>query len=217
MLISFYREKKYNKLKAFTLVELLIAVTIFTFISLICSIIALNLSSYNKLILAQKTVYDAVDLSVGTMMREVQDGTFYYASNTSPASATSSIFRFIPKFATSTCVEYKVATSSANNANITYSKGFSQIVRTEYSIPPPLPIGTLLDLDKICTSYIIPSTASSSFPITSRNVNITRFYATSTLSSANIPVASVVVDGVSQDAPYPTFRLERSVSQRYSQ
>ena len=215
MLISFYREKKYNKLKAFTLVELLIAVTIFTFISLICSIIALNLSSYNKLILAQKTVYDAVDLSVGTMMREVQDGTFYYASNPSPVSATSSIFRFIPKFATSTCVEYKVATSSANNANITYSKAFSQIVRTEYSTSTT--DGTLLDLDKICTSYITSSTASPSFPITSRNVNITRFYATSTLSSANIPVASVVVDGVSQDAPYPTFRLERSVSQRYSQ
>ncbi|MCX8513657.1 MAG: hypothetical protein ORN26_01225, partial [Candidatus Pacebacteria bacterium] len=61
------------------------------------------------------------------------------------------------------------------------------------------------------------STSTPAYPITSRNVNIIRFYATSTLSSNNIPVASVVIEGVSQDAPYPSFRLERSVSQRYSQ
>lgn len=191
----------------------MIAVTLFTFISLVCSIIALNLSSYNKLIIAQKTVYDAVDLSVGTMMREVQDGVYYSASST---SATSSIFRFIPKFATSTCVEYK-ATTSAISASITYPKAFSQIVRTEYS-SSTLASGAYIDLDDVCKlSTNGFSTSTPAYPITSRNVNIIRFYATSTLSSNNIPVASVVIEGVSQDAPYPSFRLERSVSQRYSQ
>ena len=231
MIRHYYRGINKNILKGFSLPEIMVAVTLFSFVGLISSSIILNMNINNKLIISKKKVYDSIDLSMEDMSREVQEGGEYYTN--SDASATNSLIRFVPKFSTSTCVEYTATSSLLSitieqlNNNIIASN--TKIIRTEYATSTSDPKG--INLKELCRIETNNSYIKEQYDITSPDTNIIRFYATSSFGTSTtnsdgspnnnpdtyLPIASVIIEGYSNYNPKARFRLEKSISRRYSE
>jgi prepilin-type N-terminal cleavage/methylation domain-containing protein len=64
-------------LKGFTLTELLIAVSVFSFVALLVTTIIFSANATNDRLAASRTVYEAVNLVLDDMVREISQGTKY--------------------------------------------------------------------------------------------------------------------------------------------
>ncbi|MDI9355132.1 MAG: hypothetical protein QM532_02965 [Cyanobium sp. MAG06] len=213
--------KKVNILLGFSLPEIMVAVSLFAFVGLISSSIILTLNVNNQLIISKKKVYDAVDLAMDDMSREIREGGEYYASTSS--NPTASFIRFIPKFATTTCIEYSATTSSkvltSNKILNILNASNTKIIKTMYSTS-----SLDIDIKTVCRIESNGADIKERYDITSPDINITRFYTdsrfgtnTGTSSDEYLPIASIIVEGYSNVNPNARFRLERSISRRYSE
>lgn len=65
------------KIKGFTLTELLIAVSVFSFVALLVTTIIFGANATNDRLAASRNVYEAVNLVLDDMVREISQGTKY--------------------------------------------------------------------------------------------------------------------------------------------
>lgn len=190
MLLTFRKKN----IKGFTLVEMMVAVTLFTFVMFIATTSLLSIIGLNKKARANQAVINNINAVLEQMMRDIRLGKDYYCDNSFASSGVkdcesgASVFTFTP--------------STGGTSKSVYNLG------SEYKV---------VQLCQDCFSGGAPT------PITSTDISIDNltFYVTGTnLASKQQPFVRIYISGhafTSSATGKPErvdFALQTSASQR---
>lgn len=236
----FKKIKNKNKIRGFTLVELMVAVSLFSFVALMVGSIVFSANAINDRLAASRAVYESVNLVLDDMSREISQGTKYRCL---PANEFD---KYLYNYPTNLN-----KTRDCDNAQ--YGIAFKPSEYSSYALlPTPDPtytnpssiVGYVLDGGVIrryigyvningsndvdasnfgrSVAEIFSSTPGKNEVISPPNVTITKFSitATNTLSyvedSSNIGQAyiQVVIEGQTNTKPIVPFSVQATITQR---
>jgi prepilin-type N-terminal cleavage/methylation domain-containing protein len=180
--------------KGFTLIEVLVSVSIFTIVMLIATGSVFTIVAANKKTHTLKSVMTNIDFAIESMARDMRVGTKYICNDLGDCQSGASTFR------------YK-ANRDVDGGGYNSADAMDYI---EYSL------GTGGNAGKIMKKYW--STAQPAFPITAAEITITnlRFYATGTATGdGRQPKVLITIQGNSGTADIKSsFNIETMVTQR---
>jgi prepilin-type N-terminal cleavage/methylation domain-containing protein len=233
------RKKIHSLKRGFTLVELLVAVTLFSFVALMVSTIVFSANAVNERLAASRTVYEAINLVMDDMSREISQGTKYRClpSNEFTANTPEDITKprdcdnteFGIAFRPSDYSSYATSTTApvfTNQSPLVSYVLISGAIRRYMGIVN-FNVGTNKVDYAVFGRGFFDTTLSGSAPgkneiISPANMLITKFSITATNTgsyvedSSNIGQAfiQVVIEGRTITNPIVTFSVQNTITQR---
>ncbi len=188
-----------NKLKGFTLIETLVAVTLFTFVSLIALVVLSTTQILNTRLTSTRIVYDNINLILDDMSREMRQGNSYVLVNTGAHGFAGNGVRFTSFSGGIDKIEYEYFLNSIDGVIIKY---------TYINAPPtggPAAEEIINSKQIKITSFIINLDGTKPFPSSADPT---------APSDIQQPLANIIISGETVNRPVIPFKIETAVSQR---
>ena len=197
-----------NLIKGFSLVELLVAVSIFSIIAVVAMGALYSVQNANTKTQQAQVILDGMNLSMEQMVRDIRYGSIFHCDNVIP---TINNISSAPFFNRADCV------FPASSGNVLVFKPSNSLISTD-RISYYLSNGSIMKLD--------PKVSSSGVQITSNDVKIKtlNFFVEGTNSSQAVPadydqpLITIVISGVTIQSKVGVapvkFSLQTSVSAR---
>ena len=191
-----YKQRKIasNRLNGFTLIETLVAVTLFTFVSLIALVVLSTTQILNTRLTSTRVVYDNINLILDDLSREMRQGNSYELTTGAHGIAGNGV-KFNGFSDGVNTIKYEYYLDSVNG-----------IIKKYTTINSGSPTEELINSKQIkIKSFVVIIDGNNRFP------SITNPLAPSDIQQ---PLANIIISGETSNAPIIPFKIETAVSQR---
>jgi type II secretory pathway pseudopilin PulG len=183
-----------NSLAGFTLIETLVAVTLFTFVSLVALIVLSTTQILNTRLTSTRIVYDNINLILDDISREMRQGNGYQLVNTGAHGSSGNGVKF--------------NAFSGGVDTITYEYFFNSdegVIKKYTTVNSGSPTVEDINSKQIkITSLVVNLDGNNPFP----SVDGTPPF------DIQQPLANIIISGQTVDAPIIPFKIESAISQR---